>query len=529
MDHGQPPDAFSEPQERFRRLWRQVRDLEGARQLLEWDQETYMPPGGAAARGRVLGTLAGLEHERLSDPALAAVVEAIAADAAPDEGGAEWEAQAREARRRIRRATAVPRRLAEELAEAASAGLAAWQEARRQKDFAPFAAPLSRLLALKREQAACLASGGPEGAGGAPYDALLDEHEPGATVADLVPLFAALRSRLVPLVRAVVESGRVVDEAPLAGRFPMEAQRGLATFVAAEIGFDWTAGRLDRSTHPFCTGVARRDVRLTWRGQEGDLRQALMGVLHEMGHGLYDQGLPAEWEGTPLGEPASTGVHESQSRLWEILVGRGKPFWRWLLPHVRHAFPGHAPELDAVWRALHAIKPTLIRVEADEATYNLHVLVRFELERALFGGDVQVADLPAAWDDLYAEVLGLRAPDVVKGVLQDLHWAAGLFGYFPTYTLGTLAAVQLFDAAQSDLGNPGQLGDLDDQLARGEFAPLLSWLRERVHRHGARYPPRELLTRAAGAPPSAEPFLVYLEGIAEAVYGVAPAAAASSR
>src|SRR6185436_4825912 len=324
-------------------------------------------------------------------------------------------------------------------------------------------------------------------------------------------------------VRAIVEGGITVDETPLHGHFPMEAQRQLGTFVAAEIGFDWTAGRLDHSTHPFCTGIDRRDVRLTWRGQEADLRQALMGVLHEMGHGLYDQGLPAAWESTPLGEPASTGVHESQSRLWEILVGRGRPFWRWLLPHVRQAFPGYAPPLDPVWKALHAIKPTLIRVEADEATYNLHVLVRFELERALFGGDLQVADLPAAWDDLYAEVLGLRPPDLVQGVLQDLHWAAGLFGYFPTYTLGTLAAVQLFGAART------QLGDLDAQLARGEFAPLLGWLRERVHRHGARYAPRELLTRAAGAPPSAEPFLAYLEGIAEEVYGVAPAAAASSR
>ncbi len=209
--------------------------------------------------------------------------------------------------------------------------------------------------------------------------------------------------------RAAARSTRRRLRGRFPGFFPMEAQRQLGTFVAAEIGFDWSAGRLDRSAHPFCTGIARRDVRLTWRGQEEDLRQALMGVLHEMGHGLYDQGLPAEWESTPLGEPASTGVHESQSRLWEILVGRGRPFWRWLLPHVRQAFPGYAPGLEQVWPALHAIKPTLIRVEADEATYNLHVLVRFELERALFGGDLQVADLPAAWDDLYAEVLGLAA------------------------------------------------------------------------------------------------------------------------
>jgi len=464
-----------------------------------------MPVAGAEARGRVLGTLAGLEHDRLTAPELGEAVEAIAAGAEAD---SEWQAQAREARRRIRRATALPRRLAEALAEAASSGLAAWQEARRQNHFAPFAPALERLLALKREQARCLADGGPL------YDALLDEFEPGARESDLVPLFAALRARLVPLVRAVVESGRVADESPLRGRFPMEAQRQLGRFVAGEIGFDWRAGRLDLSAHPFCTGIARRDVRLTWRGQEEDLRQALMGVLHEMGHGLYDQGLPEPWEGTPLGEAASTAVHESQSRLWEILVGRGRPFWQWLLPHVRHAFPGHAPELDAIWPALHAIRPTLIRVEADEATYNLHVLVRFELERALFAGGLEVADLPAAWDDLYDEVLRVRAPDPRQGVLQDLHWGGGLFGYFPTYTLGTLAAVQLFDTAKR------ALGDLDAQLARGEFAPLLSWLREHVHRHGARYPPRELLERATGAPASAEPFLAYLEGVAEEVYGV---------
>jgi carboxypeptidase Taq len=494
--------------DRFRRLWREIRDLEAARQLLEWDQETCMPPLGAEARARVLGTLAGVDHERLTAPALAEAVAEVAAGALP---GDEWEAQAREAQRRIRRATALPRRLAEELAEAASAGLAAWQEARRRCDYAPFAAPLARLLALKREQAACLAGDGD------PYDALLDEYEPGATTKDLLPLFAALRGRLVPLVRAVVEGGQPVDETPLRGRFPIEAQRLLGTFVAGEIGFDWRAGRLDRSTHPFCAGIDRRDVRLTWRGQEEDLRQALMGVLHEMGHGLYDQGLPAQWDGTPLGEPASTGVHESQSRLWEILVGRGRPFWRWLLPHVRHAFPGHAPELDRLWAALHAIRPTLIRVEADEATYNLHVLVRFELERELFAGRLEVAELPGAWDDLYEEVLGVRPGNVVEGVLQDLHWAAGYFGYFPTYALGTLAAVQLFGAARA------AIGDLDAQLEHGEFLPLLSWLREHVHRHGSRYPPRELLARACGAPLSAEPFLAYLEAVAAEVYGIVAA------
>jgi carboxypeptidase Taq len=499
--------------QRYRRLWREIRDLEAARQLLEWDQETYMPPAGATARGRALATLAGIEHERLTAPELAAVVEEVASDAAPD---GEWAAQARQARRRVRRAAALPKRLAEELAEAASNGLAAWQEARKRREFAPFAAPLARIVALKREEAACLAaSRAAEGRGGGVYDALLDDYEPGATEAELVPLFAELRSRLVPLVRAVVDSGVVVDESPARGDFAMENQRLLGEEVAAAIGFDFTAGRLDLSAHPFCVGVARRDVRLTWRGQVDDFRPALMGVLHEMGHGLYDQGLPEEWEGTPLGEPASTAVHESQSRLWEILVGRGKPFLRWLAGRFGGSL-GAVPDPARLWPALHAIRPTLIRVEADEATYNLHVLVRFELERALFAGQLDVPDLPAAWDDLYEEVLGIRAVDPHDGVLQDLHWGAGFFGYFPTYTLGTLAAVQLFAAARR------ALPDLDGELERGEFAPLLGWLRESVHRHGARYLPRDLLARASGEPLSAAPFLAYLEGTAAEVYGVRP-------
>lgn len=500
-------------QHRFRTLWRPIRDLESAQQLLEWDQETYMPPAGAEGRGRALGTIVGLIHQLLTAAELTATVDELAAGATP---GEVWEAQAREARRRIRRATRVPRRLAEELAEASSAGLAAWQEARKRRDFALFAPALVRLLALKRKEASCLADGG------RPYDALLDVFEPGATEGALSPLFAALRARLVPLVRAVVDSGRTVDESPARGKFPIEAQRQLGIFVAGEIGFDWSAGRLDRSTHPFCTGIGRRDVRLTWRGEEDDLRQALMGILHEMGHGLYDQGLPAEWEGTPLGEPASTGIHESQSRLWEILVGRGRPFWQWLLPHLRHAFPGHAFDVERLWPVLHAIRPSLIRVEADEATYNLHVLVRFELERALFASELEVQALPAAWDDLYAEVLGVRPAHAAEGVLQDLHWAAGMFGYFPTYALGTLAAVQLFAAARASLG------DLDGALGRGEFAPLLGWLREHVHQHGANYLPRELLTRACGAPPSAEPSLAYVEDVAAEVYDVTVAAPAGS-
>ena len=491
--------------ERFRVLWGAIRDIESAQQLLEWDQETYMPPGGAEGRGRVLATLAGLRHARLTSAELADCVALLAASE-PEDG--DWGAQVREALRQVRRAAAVPRRLAEEIAAASSAGLAAWQEARPRRDFAILAPALVRLLALKREEAACLAEGGP------PYDALLDQYEPGARAAELGPLFAALRARLVPLVRAVVESGRPVDEAAVRGSYPLEAQRELGSWVAAQIGFDFAAGRLDLSAHPFCMGIDRRDVRLTWRADESDFRPGLMGILHEMGHGLYDQGLPGEWQGTPLGEAASVGIHESQSRLWEILVGRGRAFWDWLHPHFRRAFPGQGPEADALWRALHAIRPSLIRVEADEATYNLHVLVRFELERALFDGSLEVEDLAAAWDDAYEATLGLRPGHDGEGVLQDLHWAAGYFGYFPTYTLGTLAAVQLHGAADRELGG------LARALAAGDFSGLLGWLRDRVHRLGSRLRPAELLAHAAGAPLSAEPFLAYLEALADELYGV---------
>ncbi|HVS02916.1 MAG TPA: carboxypeptidase M32 [Thermoanaerobaculia bacterium] len=488
--------------ERFVSCWREIRAVQSAEQVLEWDQETYMPAAGAEARARTLATLAGIKHARLTAPELSEAVATLAS-----ESQAEWQAQAREARRHIRRAAGIPRRLAEELAQAASAGLAAWEEARRQRSFAGFAAPLERLVGLKKEQAAALADGGN------PYDALLDEFEPGATEVGLLPLFDRLRARLVPLVQAVAERPPV-DESSARGDFPLADQRALGAWVAERIGFDFTAGRLDRSSHPFCLGVDRRDVRLTWRGQENDFRPALMGILHEAGHGLYEQGLPEAWSGTPLGEPASTAIHESQSRLWENMVGRGRPFWRWLLPHLRERFPQHDAALEDLWPALHAIRPSLIRVEADEATYHLHILVRFELERALFAGQLAVGDLPHAWDELYERNLGLRPRDAAEGVLQDLHWAMGAFGYFPTYTLGTMASVQLFAAARRALGG------LDEPLASGEFAPLLDWLRREVHTRGALLEPAELLREATGEALSPAPLLEYLEAVAGEVYGV---------
>ncbi|HEX4954860.1 MAG TPA: carboxypeptidase M32 [Thermoanaerobaculia bacterium] len=495
------------PLARLLTLWGEIVDLERTEGLLEWDQETVMPAKGVAGRGKLASTLARARHERLVSAELAEAIAAVREGAAP---GSDQAAQAAEAERLAGRARKVPADLAAALAEAKSGALAAWQQARAEARFATFAPHLERLVALKKEEAAAVSGGA------RPYDALLDLYEPGSTEAALVPLFADLTARLAPLVEAVAASGTQIDESAVLGTFPAEVQRQLALEVLGAIGFDLEAGRLDPATHPFCIGIHGGDTRLTWRWQEDDLRPGLYGILHEGGHGLYEQGLPPAWERTPLGAAVSLGIHESQSRLWENHVGRGRPFLRWLLPRLRAHFPFFVGQrVERIWPVLHQVRPSLIRVEADEVTYNLHVAVRFEIERALFGGEVAVADLPATWDDLYGRFLGLRPGNAAEGVLQDIHWSLASFGYFPTYTLGTLAAAQLWQAAERDLP------DLEEAIARGELSPLLGWLREHVHRWGSRWRPAELIERATGGPLSAEPFLAYVEATTREVYGLA--------
>jgi carboxypeptidase Taq len=514
-DPPRTPAPRPSPEPRLAELWGEIRDLQAAEELLDWDQETYMPPGGQQARGRTAATLAGLRHRRLTSPELQEVLAACEEAAAAGPEGEVLAAQVHSARLDVDRAVRLPESLVQALARARSSCGAAWRQAREAADFGLLAAELRRLVGLKREEAAALA---PEGG---LYDALLQQFEPGATQAQLVPLFADLRRRLVPLVEAVRQTGRVIDESPARGRFDRSGQLAFGRGLAEALGFDFEHGRIDASTHPFCLGVDRTDVRLTWRYQEDDFRPAVFGILHETGHGLYEQGLPERWDRTPLGRHVSLGVHESQSRLWENHVGRSRGFWRWALPRFRETFPGAAaPDLDALWAALHTVKPSLIRVEADEATYNLHIVIRFELERALIAGDLEVDDLPGAWNDLYRELLGLVPPDDALGVLQDIHWPQGMFGYFPTYTLGTLAAAQLFAAAERDLG------DLEEAFARGELRPLLGWLREKIHRAGSRWPAPELIERATGRPLGADDLMTHLETHAAAVYGVgAPGAA----
>jgi len=477
----------SDPVERLHALWGEIADLSHAASLLSWDQETHMPRRGGEARAQLQATLAGVRHAKLVAPELSEIVERCAERAEPHGVLA---AEVREARRILNRVTRLPERLAREKAAAAAQGHEAWAAARAARDFALFRPALERLVSLAREEAQLLSR-----AGDAPYDVLLDEYEPGARAADVARWLGDLRRELAPLVQAAARSSRRPDPRAATGSFPRAAQLAFARDVAERFGFDFERGRLDEAPHPFCSGFGPDDVRLTWRADEHDFRPALFGILHEAGHGLYEQGLPAAWQRTPLGDAVSLGVHESQSRLWENLVGRSASFWRWALPRFRQAFPGaRALTEERLLPLLHSSEPSLIRVEADQGTYDLHVCVRFELERALFAGELEVAELPAAWDEAYAATLGLRPPDASAGVLQDIHWSMGAFGYFPTYTLGNLIAAQLFAAAGR------ALGDLDALFARGEFRPLLEWLRENVHRHGSRYPAGELVQRATGRP-----------------------------
>lgn len=500
------PRSERSAERRLYELWSELSDLEAAETLLEWDLETLLPDRAHETRGEVLATVAAYKHRCLISPELRDVLDECAGQA---EEGSVLAAQVRAARREVDRAVKVPERLKREIAAARSTALAAWQAARAAADFSVFEQPLARTIELRREEGAAIAGAGD------PYDALLDRYEPGARSAELRPLFSALVDTLAPLVETVAGCGEVDDSLAL-GHFPGDRQVELGRRVAAAFGYDFGAGRLDAAPHPFCVRIHRRDVRMTYRFQEDDFRPCLFGIFHECGHGLYEQGLPEAWHRTPVDDAVSLGIHESQSLLWENHVGRSRGLWRWLVPLFREIFPEAARfEVDDVWPVLHTVKPSLIRVDADETTYNLHVAIRFELELELFHDGLAISDLPEVWNERYAHYLGVRPADDAEGVLQDIHWAQGSFGYFPTYTLGMLTAAQLAAAARRDHG------DLDAAFAAGEFGVLLGWLRERLHGHGRRYTAAELIERATGRPLDAGDFVAYLRRNAEAVYGVA--------
>ena len=486
---------------------KEINTLRSIQALLEWDQETYMPQRAAEDRGDQLAVVAGVLHEKLTSDELAGLLAKLEPEVdAQDHVAA---TNVREVRREHDRAVKVPTDLVKRIAKATALARDAWVPARKDSDFPRFAPHLENLLELKREVADRV------GWDSEPYDALMDEYEPGAQAAVVQDVFDKVKAELVPLVAAIKDAPRQPDTSVLEHACPPEKQGAFNRRIAEAMEFDFDAGRIDVSVHPFCSGHSPKDVRFTTRYNEHYMPMSLFGVMHETGHALYEQGFDAKHTGTPMAINTSLGVHESQSRLWENQVGRSRLFWEHFYPALQAEFPSLADvPLDAWHFAINTVRSSLIRVEADEVTYGLHIMLRFDLERQMIAGQLPVGDVPQAWNAGMQALLGITPPDDAQGCLQDIHWCIGLFGYFPTYALGNLYAAQFFAAARQ------ALPELDRQIARGELRPLREWLRENIHRHGKRYRAHELVKVVTGQELSHKPFIDYLNGKFRPLYGL---------
>jgi carboxypeptidase Taq len=482
---------------------RRVATLRSIAETLAWDQETVMPAQGARFRAEELAAISTLAHEQAIDSHAAELLAECESDTMLGTDP-QVAANLRAIRRDYDRARKLPSELVAEMSETNSLAMEAWKRARAESDFSKFLPWLVKQIDLNRRKAECY--GTPEG--GEAYDALIEDFEPEMSSAELETLFAPLREQLRPLIAEL--SSPTTDRLPLESiELPLGHQRIFNEFVLAQLGFDLDAGRLDVSTHPFSTGLGPGDTRITTRYRDDGFLDALGSTMHEAGHGLYEQGLPkTEFHGQPLAEALSLGIHESQSRMWENQIGRSHSFWSWAVPEAQRVFGAALESYDVndFHRAANVVRPNLIRVESDEATYNMHILLRFDLERALMRGDLAPADLPGAWNDRIKSDLGLTVPDDRRGCLQDVHWSMGAIGYFPTYALGNLYAAQFWETVRE------AIPDLDDRIARGDFATLLDWLRREIHVHGRRYTADELCRRVTGRELDHQPLIAYLKG-----------------
>lgn len=482
----------------------EIRRIQSAASVLSWDQETYMPAGGGTARAEQIATLEGLAHEKLVSREVETLLTGWV-DPATGQAPEGWDEPSRsllrETWRDFSRAKKLPSAFVVRLSRECSLAQQAWVTAREESRFSKFLPSLKTIIGLKREEAQYL------GYRDSPYDALLDTYEPGATIAHLAPMFRELRERLVPLLKKVQGSGVTIDDSCVHQRFDQAKQMEFGRLVLVAMGYDFERGRLDLSAHPFTTSFHPTDVRVTTRVFETDLPSCLFSCIHEGGHGLYDQGLDPRYYGSPLGESLSLGFHESQSRLWENCVGRSRAFWRCFYPVLQHTFPEQLATvpLDRFYAAINRVAPSCIRVEADELTYNLHIMLRVDIEQALIENRIQPDDLPELWNDTMQSYLGIVPQRDADGVLQDVHWSMGAFGYFPTYTLGNLYSVQFFE--QADL----ELPQLEEDIAAGRLIPLRRWLEQKIHRWGRMFTPDHLARRVTGNGVNPEPFLRYLE------------------
>ncbi|GKS57420.1 carboxypeptidase M32 [Nitrospira sp.] len=488
---------------------RDIQHINSASSLLSWDMETYMPAGGGAARADQIATLQGLAHDRLVAPETEQLLGQwldLPSGTPLERPGDAWDESARALLREVwrdyNRAKKLPSEFVIRTGRECSLAQQIWVEARSKNEFKRFLPNLKTILSLKREEADYL------GYARSPYDALLDLYEPGSTVEQLSPLFAQLKSRLVPLLQRVLGSSVAIDDTCLHAAYDASRQLEFGRLVLTAMGYNFEHGRLDVSAHPFTTSFHPTDVRVTTRVFEQDLPSCLFSCIHEGGHGLYDQGLNSQHYGTPLGDSISLGIHESQSRLWENCVGRGKSFWRCFFPLIQQTFPDQlkAVSMEQFYAAINRVQPSLIRVEADELTYNLHIMLRFEIEQDLIEGRTRVEDLPELWREKMRAYLHVVPERDADGVLQDIHWSMGSFGYFPTYTLGNLYSVQFYNQARLELSG------LEAEIEAGRLMVLRQWLHQKIHHWGRMFTADKLVERVTGGPLSPDPWLTYVEG-----------------
>lgn len=489
---------------------REISLLGSTGSVLYWDQHTYMPPAGTPFRADQMGLLARMTHEMFTDPKINELLSEVEqSDLVKTEDSPEA-ANIRELRYQYDKATKLPKELVEEITKTTTLAQSEWAAARKDSDFKKFLPWMEKVLNLSRRKAEAY------GYEGEPYNALLDDYEPGATVDDIVEVFKKLRIELVTLLGKIKDAPKKPDVSIVEREYDVKLQRIFGESVAAAMGFDFNAGRLDITTHPFCDGVGPGDTRILTRYNPNRLNDALFGTMHEAGHGLYEMGLDKKNHfGTPMGESISLGIHESQSRMWENQVGRSKAFWKYFFPQAQRLFRNSLQDvkLDDFYAAINDVKPSYIRVEADEATYNLHILLRFELERALLTGDLKPADAAGEWNSRFKKYFGIEVDKDSNGCLQDVHWSAGLIGYFPTYTLGNLYSAQFFAKVRQDIP------DLDRQFENGQFAPLLKWLRTNIHQHGQRYRAGKLCEKVTGKPLDHQPLMDYMNAKYGEIYG----------
>ena len=503
-------DDSKKAYDRLLGLSKEIYLLNSCMSVLDWDQKTYIPKGGVQNRGNQLALLAGMSHQKATSPEIGDLLKQLEGSSVASDPDSFEAANIREIKHSYDKLVKIPKSLVEELTRVTTVAHEVWAEARKKSDFSIFFPYLEKIIKLKHQQAEAV------GYEKHPYDALLDDFEPGATIEKVAKVFSDFRQELVDLVKAIANSGKRPDTSILKRGYPVDRQASFGREVASAIGYDFEKGRLDVTVHPFCVGIGPGDVRITTRYNPKHFGQAFFGILHEAGHGIYEQGLDPKRHGTPGGDSVSLGIHESQSRMWENLVGRSKPFWRHFFPNAQKIYPEALGEVrfEDFYFAINEAKPSFIRVEADEVTYNLHILVRFEIEQAFFGGDLLPKDIPDAWNERFKSYFDLVPPDDAQGCLQDVHWSAGYIGYFPTYSLGNLYSAQFFNQAKKELGN------LEGQFAIGEFGNLREWLREKIHRQGQRYRAEKLVQVITGKPLSHRPLMDYLKAKYSELYGI---------